>query len=1025
MARINTYPIDNNINGQDKVLGSNNEGYITKNYTFNGIVSWLNATGAVAINGQNNYFFQSVPAETGRLQGTISFDNFGGVGTAFSLITEFKLAEQSLAGYTLEDYLPTLVGNRIVLPQLDDLNNFGIYTITSIERDLVETAFFNVILEFIEGHGALELDKFYGMSLYNESSSVTIPTLDQVLNEGNTSLTEIVIGTDLEQGLTLNKQYANIGFETVDEVYQTGINYNSYYSAIEDLVNGKLFRAQLSAVDGMLLNTHGNIGYVQLKSDLVTTTVRTIQFPNQSGTIALLSDIPVFTTPTLQSVTTAGNTTTNAVTLGTTTIKQSTGTNVAIFKDNTNANVGTVDEFGRLNFIGGSHTFGATGGAEIIAGTYRTQNYGDGFKDAVNNVNFVASLNTGSTFGWSSKGTIEYAADYSANFGNRTLVDKAYVLSVIPSLTGYVPTSRTLTINGTVYDLTTDRSWSVGTVTSVTATSPITSSGGTTPVISTSMATNKLIGRSTAGTGVMEEITIGSGLTLTGGTLSSTSTSPLTTKGDIYTFSTVNARLGVGLDTQVLIADSTTATGLKWGTNTAATPTGYYAMYQDVLTQTVAVVNTGYPIKFRTLDLSNGVTVVSDSRITFANTGIYNLQFSVQLQNSDTQEHDVTIWLRKNGVDVVGSAGFVAVVSKHGGINGHVLPSWNYLLDVVAGEYYELVWSATSTQVTMPFIAAGSPPPSTASAIFTVTQQAGIMAGTGITAINSLTGAAQTLATNGSGTDFNIVSSGTTHTFNLPTASATNRGALSSADWTTFNGKQNALLDIVSVQDNGIYSTFMNGAISYFLGSIGVATFYNLRIPSSVILSGSSAYFGNNAIQFSTTATAGTLAFQRGTPFYHSGRSLFRFQPNIVSSDARYFVGLSNLYQVTAPTNVEPTTLTQTIGVAKLSTSANLFIIHNDGTGTATSVDLGVNYPATSNLYIYDIKITSSVSAYTGVTVRRTTISTGATISTDYAVTSNFPSGVAQNPALWITNNASAVANSLYYFGAIGYNTTI
>ena len=58
-------------------------------------------------------------------------------------------------------------------------------------------------------------------------------------------------------------------------------------------------------------------------------------------------------------------------------------------------------------------------------------------------------------------------------------------------------------------------------VTSVGATAPITSSGGTTPTISTSMATNKLIGRSTAGTGVMEEITVGTGLTLSGGTLSS------------------------------------------------------------------------------------------------------------------------------------------------------------------------------------------------------------------------------------------------------------------------------------------------------------------------------------------------------------------------------------------------------------------------------------------------------------------------------------------------------------------------
>jgi len=86
---------------------------------------------------------------------------------------------------------------------------------------------------------------------------------------------------------------------------------------------------------------------------------------------------------------------------------------------------------------------------------------------------------------------------------------------------GGVPTSRNITINGTTYDLSADRTWSVGTVTSVSATSPITSTGGTTPVISTSMATNKLIGRSTAGTGVMEEITIGSGLALSGGTLSS------------------------------------------------------------------------------------------------------------------------------------------------------------------------------------------------------------------------------------------------------------------------------------------------------------------------------------------------------------------------------------------------------------------------------------------------------------------------------------------------------------------------
>jgi hypothetical protein len=60
---------------------------------------------------------------------------------------------------------------------------------------------------------------------------------------------------------------------------------------------------------------------------------------------------------------------------------------------------------------------------------------------------------------------------------------------------------------------------------------------------------------------------------------------------------------------------------------------------------------------------------------------------------------------------------------------------------------------------------------------------------TGLTAINGLTKQVQYLAVGTSGTDFNISSAIDTHTFNLPTASATNRGALSSADWTTFNGK--------------------------------------------------------------------------------------------------------------------------------------------------------------------------------------------------------------------------------------------
>jgi hypothetical protein len=95
---------------------------------------------------------------------------------------------------------------------------------------------------------------------------------------------------------------------------------------------------------------------------------------------------------------------------------------------------------------------------------------------------------------------------------------------------------------------------------------------------------------------------------------------------------------------------------------------------------------------------------------------------------------------------------------------------------------------------------------------------------TGLNSLNGLTAQVQNFAVGTSGTDFAISSATDTHTFNLPTASATNRGALSTTDWSTFNGKQDALVSGTNIKT--INSTSI-------LGSGNIATPFELVVAAS------------------------------------------------------------------------------------------------------------------------------------------------------------------------------------------------
>lgn len=167
-----------------------------------------------------------------------------------------------------------------------------------------------------------------------------------------------------------------------------------------------------------------------------------------------------------------------------------------------------------------------------------------------------------------------------------------------------------------------------------------------------------------------------------------------------------------------------TDTGLIWFYTGAAWQSilafRQYGAWSDTNDQFAAVVNTGYVLTFNTVDVADGVSLVSNSRITVPNTGVYNLQWSGQFINTDSAEHDVDVWLRLNGTDIVGSRGSISVPKRHGSIDGHILPAWNYFLNLNANDYIQLVWSVSDLAVSLKYDAATAYGPSTASIIASI-----------------------------------------------------------------------------------------------------------------------------------------------------------------------------------------------------------------------------------------------------------------------------------------------------------------
>lgn len=121
----------------------------------------------------------------------------------------------------------------------------------------------------------------------------------------------------------------------------------------------------------------------------------------------------------------------------------------------------------------------------------------------------------------------------------------------------------------------------------------------------------------------------------------------------------------------------------------------HFGSFYDTTTQTT-IGGEALPMQFNNTDIADGFSIVSGSRITAQYAGVYDLQFSTQIQKTQGgSAQDIYIWFRVNGTDVPDSTTKLTLAN-----NGEfIVAAWNFFVNLSAGQYVEIMWYSTDEHI--------------------------------------------------------------------------------------------------------------------------------------------------------------------------------------------------------------------------------------------------------------------------------------------------------------------------------------
>ena len=142
------------------------------------------------------------------------------------------------------------------------------------------------------------------------------------------------------------------------------------------------------------------------------------------------------------------------------------------------------------------------------------------------------------------------------------------------------------------------------------------------------------------------------------------------------------------------------------------------ALYFSTVDQPIATVNTAQVVTFNQTYLESGFSIngVGNSQITAIYGGVYNFQFTTQIVSGSASSKTVYLWISRNGTDLGYTAKDV-ILSGSADVNE---ATWNFNLDLAAGEYVEMKWSSDDIDASLNAETPASPHPGVASAVVTI-----------------------------------------------------------------------------------------------------------------------------------------------------------------------------------------------------------------------------------------------------------------------------------------------------------------